>query len=85
MTPQLLNDSPLLDTFAASQFLHLARQTLAALRVRGGGPRYVKAGKKILYRTSDLHAWVNARTRASTSDCDLEAETPSTSRRGRAA
>lgn len=41
--------------------------TLTKLRVFGGGPAYIKAGKTVIYDRADLDAWLNARKRTSTS------------------
>ena len=40
--------------------LGLSRGTLANWRAEGRGPRYIKSGKQILYRVSDLEAWLDA-------------------------
>lgn len=32
----------------------------AEWRSRGGDPRYIKMGRKVLYRVSDLRAFVNS-------------------------
>ena len=39
-----------------------ARQTLAMWRYKGRGPAYVKAGHRVLYRGTDLLAWLEAQT-----------------------
>lgn len=57
-----------LDTAAAEQYTGLARQTLAKLRVYGGGPRYIKVGRRVIYDTRDLDDWLDSRKRNSTSD-----------------
>ncbi len=36
------------------------REKLAQWRHRGVGPAYYKLGRKIIYRGSDLNAWVEA-------------------------
>ncbi|MEQ9696075.1 helix-turn-helix domain-containing protein [Shimia sp. SDUM112013] len=36
------------------------RQKLAQWRHKGTGPAYYKLGRKVLYRGSDLNAWVEA-------------------------
>ena len=36
--------------------------TLAQWRYLGKGPRYVKAGKHVLYRRSDIEAWLEKNT-----------------------
>ncbi len=59
----------LLDTFTAAARLGVARATLAKLRVKGGGPPFIKFGAKVLYPESDLDTWQAAqRRRRSTSD-----------------
>lgn len=40
---------------------NITPQYLAILRHRGGGPVYIKlGGRKILYRESDVNAWIKA-------------------------
>jgi hypothetical protein len=46
---------------AASPLVGLSVSTLAKLRVTGGGPVFVKAGRKVLYRKQDLIEWLDAR------------------------
>ena len=47
----------------------LARSTLAKLRLRGDGPRFVKIGAAVRYREDDVQAWLAAQPRRrSTSD-----------------
>lgn len=41
---------------------------LAQMRYRGTGPRFVKAGKKVLYRWSDVRAYLDANTVQRTDD-----------------
>lgn len=55
----------------AALYLNLSASTLAKMRLRGDGPPYVKAGPRVvLYRISDLEAWLTERLRHSTSeDC----------------
>lgn len=43
-------------------------RTLETWRVRGGGPRFLKVGRRVAYRRRDLDAWLAERERASTSD-----------------
>jgi excisionase family DNA binding protein len=51
----------------AADHLRLSERTLERLRVSGGGPRYVKAGRCVRYREADLEAWIALRIRTSTS------------------
>ncbi|MCK9378249.1 MAG: helix-turn-helix domain-containing protein [Syntrophobacterales bacterium] len=46
----------------------LAKKTLDKWRWDGTGPVFIKVGRLIRYRTSDLDAWLAARRRRSTSD-----------------
>ena len=46
----------------AAKFLSLSVRTLQAWRLRGDGPAYVRAGRAIRYRRSDLVAWINENT-----------------------
>jgi predicted DNA-binding transcriptional regulator AlpA len=55
------DDDPVLDAISAATFIGLATSTLAKMRCLGGGPRYIKLGRKIGYRRSDLSAWLSAR------------------------
>jgi predicted DNA-binding transcriptional regulator AlpA len=54
---------------AAAEYTGVSPSFLSVLRMKGGGPRYVKLGKRtIKYDTADLDAWLNARKYVSTSD-----------------
>ncbi|HET7020533.1 MAG TPA: helix-turn-helix domain-containing protein [Xanthobacteraceae bacterium] len=55
------DEDAILDARAAARFLGLAVATLAKMRCMGGGPPFVKAGRRVLYRRSDLVEWLNAR------------------------
>ena len=57
-----------LDTAAAAQALGLSKSTLEKLRVTGCGPRYLKLGRAVRYRLTDLNAWQEARLVESTSE-----------------
>jgi excisionase family DNA binding protein len=52
----------------AARYLGISRRTLEGWAVRGGGPRMLKLGSRVVYRRRDLDAWVTTRERASTSD-----------------
>lgn len=52
----------------AAEFLHLKKKTLQAWRVRGAGPPFLKLGKAVRYRISDLETFVMESMRTSTSD-----------------
>jgi len=50
-----------------AKLLRLSERTLERLRLQGGGPLYIKAGRAVRYRESDLEAWIDARVVTSTS------------------
>lgn len=52
----------------AARYLNLSPRTLEKHRVIGGGPRFRKFGRRVLYALVDLETWANARTCDSTSD-----------------
>ena len=58
----------LLDIEAVSEWLGVSTSTLSKWRLEGSGPPFLKCGKKILHRQSDLDRWLDHRRRLSTSD-----------------
>ncbi len=52
----------------AARYLGISARTLEGWAVRGGGPRMLKLGSRVVYRRRDLDEWLAARERASTSD-----------------
>jgi predicted DNA-binding transcriptional regulator AlpA len=52
----------LLTEVQAADFLCLSIRTLQAWRIKLAGPRFVRAGRAIRYRRSDLIAWIDANT-----------------------
>jgi predicted DNA-binding transcriptional regulator AlpA len=57
----------LLDQREAARLLNLSIRTMERFRLQGGGPLYVKCGRSVRYRTSDIEAWIAARVVSSTS------------------
>ncbi|WP_024879575.1 helix-turn-helix domain-containing protein [Methylosinus sp. LW3] len=51
----------------AGALLGVSKITLAAWRVKGGGPAYAKFGRSIRYPREALLKWMNSRVVASTS------------------
>lgn len=45
----------------AAAYLHITPRTLYGWRYRGVGPKFLKLGGKVLYRPTDLDAWISAR------------------------
>jgi excisionase family DNA binding protein len=59
----------LLTVAEAAKYLRVSKSFLDKSRVSGGGPEFIRIGKrKILYRTSALDLWANARRYNSTSE-----------------
>jgi hypothetical protein len=59
-----------LTTEEAADFLRLSPRTLEKQRVIGGGPRYRKFGRRVLYAIDELEGWANQRSHEMTSDPD---------------
>ena len=62
MAQQLLTQKRL------SDLIDVSERTLERWRVEGSGPAFVKAGRKVLYRTVDVDDWLAASRRKSTSE-----------------
>ncbi len=58
----------------AAEFLRLSPRTLEKQRVIGGGPRFRKFGRRVMYAIDDLESWANARSFEMTSDPDYGAQ-----------
>ena len=57
-----------LNTTEAASRAGLGKSTLEKLRLIGGGPPYLKVGRRVLYDPQDLDAWLAAHRRSSTSN-----------------
>ena len=53
--------------------LDRSQRTLERMRNCGSGPPFAKAGKKILYRWSDVEAWLEERSFSSTAEAKQRA------------
>lgn len=53
---------------AAARHLGLSASTLNKLRVFGGGPVFLKLGRRVAYDIADLDQWLETKRRRSTSD-----------------
>lgn len=62
------------DEDEASRVTDTPSATLQTMRVRGGGPPFVKRGARVSYIRRDLFEWLTARRRRSTSDTFPSAE-----------
>lgn len=66
---RLLASSPVyLNNREAAAFLRLSPGTLEKQRVVGGGPRFRKFGRRVLYDRHDLEEWANKKVFDSTTD-----------------
>jgi hypothetical protein len=50
----------LLSNAEATEFLGVAKNTLACWRLRGKGPKFLKIGSKIAYDRDDLQEFIDA-------------------------
>ena len=57
----------LLKVTEAASYLGLSPNTLNKWRTQGCGPQYIKLGRSIGYRVSDLEGWLDSHIRSSTS------------------
>ena len=64
----MIRECQILSTAEAARTLRLALASLAKMRCRGGGPDYLKLGRRIVYERSALDSWLAARRAKSTSD-----------------
>jgi hypothetical protein len=46
--------------------LDISESALAQMRYRGTGPKFIKRGSRVLYRWSDVSAYLDGRTRERT-------------------
>ncbi|MEP0189761.1 MAG: helix-turn-helix domain-containing protein [Erythrobacter sp.] len=51
----------------AADYLGLSVSALNKWRVTGKGPKFVKLGRAVAYRVSDLHEWLEKQAKQSTS------------------
>ncbi len=68
------------DEYCAARYLGgeekpLSVRTLQRQRSDGTGPAYIKVGRLVRYRKSDLDAWIEAQRRRSTSDDEISLRT----------
>ncbi len=69
LDPDGQTSAQLLTPAEAAAYLRCSKSYLDKLRVYGGGPKFLRLGKrKILYRQSDLDLWIAARSFGSTSE-----------------
>lgn len=54
-------------TEAAARYTGLSISSLEKLRLTGGGPKYIKLGRTVVYDPGDLDVWLSDHRRSSTS------------------
>ncbi len=52
----------------AANVLNISNSTLAKMRLSGKSPRYIKLGRRVAYRPSDLESWIEAQSFNSTAE-----------------
>jgi predicted DNA-binding transcriptional regulator AlpA len=63
------SDRPrVLKTREAAEYCGSSASTFEKLRLFGGGPRYIKIGRRVVYDPADLDAWMAENRRRTTSD-----------------
>ncbi|QTS89077.1 helix-turn-helix domain-containing protein [Ectopseudomonas khazarica] len=67
-TPQTCPPPRYLTNSEAAAFLRLSPRTLEKQRVIGGGPRFHKFGRRVMYAVTDLEAWAGERSFETTFD-----------------
>ncbi len=68
VTPIRGDDLTLIDNKQAADILGVNYLTLQNWRSTGKSPRYVKVGRNVRYRISELKAWLEAQTRNHTGE-----------------
>ena len=67
MLTQTVQSSRRLTVGDAALHVGVAVSTLNKLRVYGGGPTYIKLGRRVLYDVQDIDKWLDRCRRTSTS------------------
>lgn len=67
-SPETAHPPRYLTNDEAADYLRLSPRTLEKQRVIGGGPRFRKFGRRVMYARADLDAWADNRSFEATSD-----------------
>lgn len=57
---QLPQGAAVVSTRDAATYVGFTEQWMRSMRTDGTGPRYLKVGRAVRYRVSDLDAWIEA-------------------------
>jgi excisionase family DNA binding protein len=72
MSERFMNETadvePLLSTDEVSRVLVIPAGTLANWRWMGTGPRFLRVGRHVRYRRTDVEAWIDAQVHAAAAD-----------------
>jgi predicted DNA-binding transcriptional regulator AlpA len=68
MHPHEYKQRKMLNAPAAAAYCGSSASTLAKLRLYGGGPTFIKLGRRVVYDPIDLDLWLAAHRRNSTSE-----------------
>lgn len=52
----------------AAEYVGVSKTMMDDFRSKGGGPRYIKIGRRVLYDVADLDAWIESKKQISTAD-----------------
>lgn len=65
-----MNDllNAMMNTPTTAERVGVKKNTLELWRMQGRGPKFVKVGRRVMYRVSDVEAFLDANTCQSTSD-----------------
>lgn len=63
-----LDDADMLKTKTVAMWLGVSKQFLEIQRFLGGGPRFTKVGRLVLYRRGDLLEWLEMRSHYCTAE-----------------
>jgi predicted DNA-binding transcriptional regulator AlpA len=69
MLPSEHQQRKMLKAPAAAAYCGSSASTFAKLRLYGGGPMFLKLGRRVVYHPGDLDRWLAEHRRASTSEC----------------
>ena len=57
---------PRMPSRAAAEYVGVTDSTMAKWRMSGRGPKFIKAGSRVIYDRADLDEWLNRRKRQHT-------------------
>ena len=61
-----MNQDMLLKPAQLAEWVGSTSGALAQARYMGNGPKFIKCGRSVRYRVSDVNAWLDAQTRQQT-------------------